>query len=88
MTSDTSAELRAAIADYVAEVRGGMLTGFYLIGDYLDEEGRECWFNVVGENQGLNKTVGLATFAKADVDYMMQRYLAGLYESDDEEEDE
>jgi hypothetical protein len=73
-----------AVANHIRSIHGdGMLTGYYIVAEFIDADGDECWFTKSPERQTLNKTLGLMAFADADLKYQTQLYLAKLMEGED-----
>lgn len=72
-----------AIAEHIRGIHGeGMLTGFYLVAEFIDTDGDECWFTKSPERQTLTRTLGLMAFAQADIEYQTVQYLDRLAEEE------
>jgi hypothetical protein len=86
MTNDDYdvSDLDSAIAEHIRGIHGeGMLTGFYLVAEFIDSDGDECWFTKSPERQTLTRTLGLMAFARADIEHQTVEYLKALAEDDD-----
>lgn len=70
-----------ALQDYVNEQipGGGMLTQFFSIGSYIDDEGNTCWVICQQEDQTLRESLGLILWAKMDIEYRINEYLKDAY---------
>lgn len=88
MTSDSHDQLVNSLKEYVRDHHNeqGFLTSFFLIGEYVDDEGDECWFTATMPQQSMTKTVGLTEFAKKDVDVQVNSYLYRINAGEDDDE--
>jgi hypothetical protein len=86
MTSDEHDPhaLDSAIAEHIRSIHGeGIVTGFYLVAEFIDTDGDECSFTKSPAGQTLTKTLGLLAFANADIKYQTDRYLDAISEEGD-----
>jgi hypothetical protein len=69
------------IAEHLAqEEGGGFVTGFYLIADYNDAEGRESWLYATAPDQNLSTTLGMLRVANGAAEYELKRYFDDIAE--------
>ena len=56
---DITDAITEAIAGFLAEHGGGIVTSFACAAEYIDSDGDRCWITAHGEGQSPSQTLGL-----------------------------
>lgn len=67
--------VQQALAENLAEQGGGMVTGFYLVADVIDDEGGHGWLYATAPDQPLQQSIGLVEWARDCCRYEQWRHL-------------
>ncbi len=75
-----------AINTYLADnySHGAYLNKYFVVAEFINEDGEPSWFIKAPEGQDLGTTAGLITWADLDVKHQIGKYLDRIY---DEEND-
>lgn len=65
-----------ALSEWLASNGGGMVTGFAICVDFIDEDGDRGWATAHAENQPPATTLGLLRFHTIDAERQVLDYLA------------
>lgn len=73
-------------------IGNGMVTGYYVVGEFINEDGKRCWLADYPEGQSLSYSIGLIEWARLTLKAEAQNYFdvleASRYSPEDDEEDE
>ena len=74
-------------------VGNGMVTGYYVVGEFINEDGKRCWLADYPTDQGLSYSIGLLEWGRLTLKAEAQEYfdrlaLAAMEAEEDEDEDD
>lgn len=70
------------LSQMVRDKRGGMLTGFVLLAEYLDDQGEPCFLTLAPTEQRMVTTIGQARSLMLDIEHRWDQLLT---ESDNDQ---
>lgn len=75
-----------AIGDYLTTnyKDAAYLNKYFVVAEFIDEEGASSWFIKAPEGQTLGDTHALVNWASLDLQHQINRYLDRIYEEDNE----
>jgi hypothetical protein len=68
----------------------GMMTGYYVVGEFINEDGKRCWLADYPTEQSLSYSIGLLEWGRLTLKAEAQEYFdrLALAAMDDEDEDD
>lgn len=71
----------AAVHDWISGLGDGkgMVTSFYLLVEFIDDDGDEAWVYATSTGQKTSTTMGLLQWGMGVAEYEQKRYLREIY---------
>lgn len=87
MSDEATDKFQDALAEFVKDRYGnGMVTNYFVIAEFIDEDGDVAWLTKSPEHQSLATTLGLIEWVRLDLQLQSEIALRKLYYDEDEED--